>query len=138
MDNEELEVVEENTKFKVGDKVRIIGNIQIGEEIRGTMFTKEMVKFLGQEAEISSVSKDQTYYIDGYYFDESWLEPLEPLEQSKKEEKVEIKLEETPTKEDIEEMISKVDVNTFLKIIRARVLCENNPAKEVTKAKINK
>lgn len=138
MDNEELEVVEENTKFKVGDKVKIVENVKVGEEIRGTTFVDGMTKFLGQEAKIDSIAKDKTYSLNGYYFDESWLEPLEPLEQSKKEEKVEIKLEETPTKEDIEEMISKVDVNTFLKIIRARVLCEDNPAKEVTKAKINK
>jgi hypothetical protein len=69
-------------KFKVGDKVRVIKGLQVGQKYDGCLVTKEMGKSAGCEvtiAEMNPFGISNRYGIKEYfgYFSSEMLEPVE-------------------------------------------------------------
>lgn len=72
------------SKFKVGDKVRVMQFTPPGRESYECYFDKDMDKYLGTEQVISAIGDDdyeQRYYLGctrEWVFTESWLTLVEP------------------------------------------------------------
>lgn len=150
--NQEEEEHNRRTGFKYydGQLVRI-KNVTDRESPGGVHFTWEMGQRKGKiyKAYIYGIENGEPiYHIDlecgRFYFIEDWLEPVEDIKEEIEtniEELIKIKLEETPTDEDLEKMLNLVDTNTILKIFKARMKTDgfsSEVLKEVNKNKINR
>ena len=135
MDNEELVGI---GRFERGQEVRILP-VDVGTAIGDLRMEPLMREYRGGVYSIEDKMyhfNRHIYRIQGWWFDEDWLESLEPepepeIEVEVGEEKP-IVLKYEATEEDIQEMISKVDINTFTKIIRARLWHQNGISGELT------
>lgn len=138
---ENVEELTPSYRYESGELVKV-KNIPVGAKEGNVPFTPMMVKFIGETIEVRPQMIEygvQFYEHEGWTFSENWLEPIDKKDEGI--ELIDIKLSEMPTKEDIEEMIKKVDVNTILKIFKARVKADGyspDIIADVTKDRINK
>lgn len=128
-----MEEQEQTQIFNIGDKVVLKGRNEIRKELQGTIgCSAEMLDMAGSEQVIVSVN---THYRNDlvlygirasfaiWYFTQNCF--VQNEEEKEINEKKEIKLDVgEPTKEDIKEMISKVDIKTLKHIFGARILYE--------------
>ena len=128
MDNEELV---KTGRFEKGQQVRVLP-IEVGTAIGDLRMENLMCEYRWGVYSIQDKLyhyNRNIYKIQGWWFDEDWLESLEPEPELEPEieigEEKPIVLKYEATEEDIQEMISKVDINTFTKIIRARLWEQN-------------
>ena len=71
-----------NTKFKVGDKVRVRKDLEVDTMYGNITLTDEMEQYRGKEVEIVITDhRDSTYRVANcyYWFSEEMLEPVKPI-----------------------------------------------------------
>lgn len=148
---EEQEQVQ-SAKFNVGDTVvlKSADEIKRGIEARSPLgISSEMLSMAGGEFTIKDTIERTYGTIYGikdpimpmtWWFTEDCFEPKEKIDTNETEsEKKEIKLEvEEPTDKDIEEMISKVDIETLKNIFKARIYYQQDLFVKIVDKKIHK
>ena len=70
-------------KYKVGDKVRVRKDLEIGKCYGGVYFRKDMLSLLGYSLTVSSVNSNGFYVMDNYsrYWTDEMLEDVEEDKQ---------------------------------------------------------
>lgn len=121
------ERIEENENFVIGGRVRL----KTGQEFEDKChvgFDEAMWEVAGQEVTIRYISSDKNAFLiegDGLYYSYSQIDfrtdGNEPEVEEEEKEKIDFAQGYTPTDEEIDEMISKVDIDTFNKVIKNRI-----------------
>ena len=65
-------------KFRIGEKVRVKKSVKCGDIHGGIDFVDKMEKYIGKIICVEDTdSEDGSYFCDGYWFCEEWLEEVE-------------------------------------------------------------